>query len=308
MPQKNISLIISFLAIALTISLYKSGNYGVSNTIYSVAGFLFICSIFLLFMKRTRKFAVIYISIFIILFISLFSYSYYSGNSVFDLYQASPQQRADEIAEILTKQGLIDNSNKSTSEKATEYVERLKEKGLLVIDEEPKQSTEPEKEESEHETQEEEKTVDQIETAPIVPENYIPTQSKDFLIDYNYASFEIEWSLKNSDAKKILLTLYTDTEDVSRFNWNDDFTRVAFVVLNQNRDIEYPNNTKLFVLDINENGEVTQKEKYNISAFYVCGGNCNVDPVVWLDEKRIGYVSYWNQNEEKENKIVYLKN
>jgi hypothetical protein len=312
MSQKTIASIISFLIAGSALAFYRSGNFELANMISSIAGFLFLASILLLLMKKTRQFALVYISIFLMFFVTLFSYSYFTGLSIYDLYQPSVQERTDKIADILTKQGLIEDSDKSTSEKATEYVEKLKEKGLLVIDEEPMniesiEETKSETEKTKLEAKEENKIVDKVETTRIVPENYIPKQASDFSLNYNHKSFEIEWSPRDSDEEKTLLTLYSDTEQVSFFSWNDDFSRVAFVVLNQERDVEYPNRTKVFILDINENGEMTKKEKYNISAFYVCGGNCYVDPVIWLDEERIGYVTYWNQNDETENKVLYLK-
>lgn len=286
------------------------GEHDLGNTVSSAGGILFILCLILLFAKSKRPFALTYIILSIIGFLILTGITFFTQVSVFDWYQEDQtiEERRDEILENLKESGMISDKEQRSEQQAKEYVDNLKEKGLLVLDENLQSNKTSENEIVEQES-EQEIAVKETEKKEdlIVPENYSPIQPTDVYLSYNYANWELNWSRHDSDVKKTLLTLYSDTDGVSPFSWNVDFSRVAFVVLNQNRDVEYPNNTKLFLLDINEYGEITRKEKYNIRGFHACGSKCYAYPVIWLDDERIGYTTYSNENSELENEVLYLK-
>ena len=104
------------------------------------------------------------------------------------------------------------------------------------------------------------------------------------LIDYNYAwsslaqydfspdnkkivyiyAFEIHLYDIASQTDKLLMSIYTDTNDFSTFQWSPSGSKIAFVVYNNAKvHADYPEESKVFVLTL-EGDALNTKDKYNV--------------------------------------------
>lgn len=104
------------------------------------------------------------------------------------------------------------------------------------------------------------------------------------LIDYSYAwsslaqhkfspdnkkiayiyNFEIHLYTIASQKDELLMSLYTDTTDISGFHWSPNQSKLAMVVYNSAQvHTDYPEGSKVFVLSFEEDGLI-KKDKYNV--------------------------------------------
>lgn len=73
------------------------------------------------------------------------------------------------------------------------------------------------------------------------------------------------------------------------FGWNPSGDKLGFVVRNESLDSDYPTDTKIFILSIEE-GEIIQKNKYNLSVYTDCSANNGpFFTISWLDDASIQY-------------------
>lgn len=73
------------------------------------------------------------------------------------------------------------------------------------------------------------------------------------------------------------------------FGWNPSQTKLGVVVSNEERDAEYPTNTKVFILTI-EDGKLSSKNKYDLPVVADCSPNNGpFFAIDWLDDDTIGY-------------------
>ena len=118
-----------------------------------------------------------------------------------------------------------------------------------------------------------------------IEEHYeeMPTELQ-VLIDYNYAWSSLAWYKFSPDNERIayiydfeihlytiasqkdelLMSLYTDTIDISGFHWSPSQSKLAMVVYNSKHShADYPEGSKVFVLTF-DNDTLIKKDKYNV--------------------------------------------
>lgn len=104
------------------------------------------------------------------------------------------------------------------------------------------------------------------------------------LYSYNFESEKIEK----------LMSFYQDSDGINQFTWSPDGTQLAFYVINQ-MSVNYPTRSKIFVLDLDENGVLLGKKVFEVYVSYNCGDNRCSEPndyFQWLDDKTLQYQTW----------------
>jgi len=91
-----------------------------------------------------------------------------------------------------------------------------------------------------------------------------------------------------------LMTFFDDTENAVLYDWSPNGKKLIMVVINLYRPTEYPNQTKIMALNI-EDGKIIHKQKYNITLHLNCSANGPCVPLPdlkWVDDTSIEYTDY----------------
>ena len=106
--------------------------------------------------------------------------------------------------------------------------------------------------------------------------------------------------LKTLQSKN-LVQFFDDNEAVSSFSWSPDKTKIAFVTLNYK---QYKEGTKIFVLTLDDKGNVTNKQKYDIRVEHMAASNWVISPVTFIDNHTLKYFTRgFDEAESKENML-----
>lgn len=261
MSKQTISSLLSLSIVFFGYNFYKEGNFELLYTFNSLLQVILIASLVLLFYKKARKIAIGYIIIFLIYTLLAIGYSHYSGLPLFNY--TYPQDKTDQNARFIIDT-LEDIKNTKDLEKETDSPTPTDQENIISQSESEKETS----------------------TTLKKPENFYLYES----LNKETNSLDIIYSRYDSEEKKTFLNLYPETEDVSLFSWNDDFSRVAFVVLNLiGGRPDYPHDSKIFVLKIDSKGTLLKKDEYDIPIFYECNDTCWVKPVRWKDAENLIY-------------------
>jgi hypothetical protein len=133
---------------------------------------------------------------------------------------------------------------------------------------------------------------DALEFSPGGIENdWVFSKDRTWIVYHNWDDFTIRSFNTQTEEDRRLMSLNRPAENdyewgIEFFGWSPDQTRVGFAVHSNATD--YPEGDKVFILSM-EDGEMTQKDKYNLSILHRCPGNFCVLHVAWHDDKNLVY-------------------
>lgn len=77
-----------------------------------------------------------------------------------------------------------------------------------------------------------------------------------------------------------LFSVYDDIDGISSPHWSEDGNQLLFVIVNQSRNHGYSEFCRIIYLELNEEGTVQDKRKFDRPVQFVCGSICSSEPGV----------------------------
>lgn len=107
-----------------------------------------------------------------------------------------------------------------------------------------------------------------------------------------YANDRLLWYNIQTKQMSVLVSLYRDIDGVSDVTWSPDGKKMMFAIINQQRKYGYKEFVRIMVLEVNENGKVSSKRKFDRPVNYSCGSICSSfpgDDFRFIDDNTIEY-------------------
>jgi len=91
---------------------------------------------------------------------------------------------------------------------------------------------------------------------------------------------DLRVKLYNLETKEdfLLFTLYDDIDGFSAPAWSNDGIQLAFVVVNQEQNHGYTSFCRIIYCELNMDGSLLKKRKFDRPVNYECGSICTSDP------------------------------